>query len=148
MADCGLPMQIRRIVAMTMLLALSGCASAPPRLLRPPRMGAIAYRFHAPSSQLEERITISRLGELYATSSERGSAEGQLSDEQIDALLKVMTGWERLKETYAAPPNGPYYVFSYQGRAVTGGSLGNAPPPFQLAVLSLQRLAEGMKWRK
>jgi len=112
----------------------------------PTRLPAITFHFTIPEAGVGDRLNIARTGEIYVQSRQRGIAHAVLSDAQVAALQKVFVAWDRLPATYASEPEGPFYVLSYGGHAVTGGSLANAPEPFRQAVGELGRIMDTLHW--
>lgn len=133
--------------ACALAIASVGCVTRPPAL-QTPKMPAVDYRYSAPRDGIEQRLTITTLGEIQVASSQHGLATGKLTDEQIDLLRTVFQGWDRLPDTYPAEPDGEIHVLSYGGKSVTGGSLSGAPLTFQAAVAALRYVTESLPWQR
>jgi hypothetical protein len=137
-------------------LLLAGCILAggciqwvedhPP--VAPTRLPAITFHFSIPAAAVNERMNIARTGEVYAYSRQRGTAHGLLTDAQVAQLQKIFLGWDHLPATYPSVPDGPFYVISYGGHAVTGGTLASAPDSFRKAVGELGRILDSLLWKR
>ena len=68
--------------------------------------------------------------------------EGQLTADQIDKLIPLFAGWEKLADKYGSVPDGPELDFRYGEKRIVGGS--EAPRQVRDAWAAIKTLAESM----
>jgi hypothetical protein len=111
--------------------------------------GGISYRRTGGFAGTEDQITISPSGSVETTGRFLGKRQGQISEFQVMQLVRLLEGWEKLRDEYPAPAGSAdafEHEIEYRGKKVRASDA-NRQTPEQFTRLRdrLEALTRGLK---